>query len=96
MSSLVIKYDPDPEAMSYGWYRCPECEAQFYGGGPALHKKNCPSSGRGYEGLEYWIGDVAIRAILKRTGSLNPVDASFVRAALPVEVARVEAKGGAK
>lgn len=25
----------------HGFYRCPKCDAEFYGGGPALHNAGC-------------------------------------------------------
>lgn len=28
--------------LSYGFWECPDCDASFYGGGPPLHRKECP------------------------------------------------------
>jgi predicted nucleic acid-binding Zn-ribbon protein len=34
-----------------GYWECPECGSEFFGGGSAIHRKGC--SKNGYEGLTY-------------------------------------------
>lgn len=53
---LLIKYD-DKLGISYGYYRCPECDSQMYAGGPFSHGPSCSRAGEeDYEDLEYHIG----------------------------------------
>ena len=49
----VLEFDPSV-ATSFGHYKCPECDAQFYGGGPAAHYKGCKIDN--YVGCIYVIG----------------------------------------
>ncbi len=35
-----IAYDAAHE-LSYGYWRCPDCGAEFYDGGRALHERTC-------------------------------------------------------
>lgn len=93
MSALVLRHDPQG-AMSYGFFRCQECDVSMFDGGPFAHRKSCSRSG--YEGLEYHMGDKAIAAVLRDVGSLNPIGAEELRRQLPEDVARVEAEGGAR
>ncbi len=46
MSMLIIIFDPK-STVSYPLFRCPTCQSEFYGGGPALHGKLCPERGYG-------------------------------------------------
>lgn len=87
-TDLILVHNPE-SSISYGSYRCQDCGSSFYGGGEALHKKDCPRAGS-YAGLEYLLGDVAIRKVLGGSGSLNPCTADDVREQLPEHVARIE------
>ena len=62
------RYAPTHE-LSYGYWYCPTCQAEFYGGGPALHNTGCTE--QGYEPCIYcygpnentrWIGAVVTEA----------------------------------
>jgi len=63
-------YDPD-HTLTYGYWTCPLCQANFYGGGPALHTNGCAE--RDYSKCVYhfgpnentrWIGAVVTTAEL--------------------------------
>lgn len=47
------QYDPKHE-LTYGYWRCHTCEAEFYGGGPALHADGCPE--HDYKACVYYFG----------------------------------------
>ena len=47
--------------VSYGLWVCPECHAEFYGGGKALHKPDCGRGG--YDGLEFHFGPSQVEAV---------------------------------
>src|SRR5690242_6049205 len=38
---VAYLYDPESE-LAYGYWKCPKCGRQFYGGGHALHMDTCP------------------------------------------------------
>jgi len=56
---LELKFDAN-HTISYGYWLCPECKAEFYGGGPALHLRDC--SKRDYDGCIYVIGPGVVSA----------------------------------
>ena len=39
----MIKFDSNYDC-SYGYWTCPECKKQFYGGGAPLHEDDCTRS----------------------------------------------------
>jgi len=43
---MKTRFDKNHQ-LSYGYYECPKCEAAFYGGGEALHRKSCTEKGYG-------------------------------------------------
>ena len=49
---LKIRFDPDAN-VSYGKWECPACGIVFYGGGPAIHTKECALAPEGYAGCTY-------------------------------------------
>lgn len=49
--ALIYILDPTARILSYGYFRCPVCGKEFYGGGEALHENGC--SIKDYDGLEY-------------------------------------------
>lgn len=55
-----IEYDSS-HSLSYGYWRCRECDNSFYGGGEALHKNSCSQSG--YDSCNYCYGDAEIKRI---------------------------------
>jgi hypothetical protein len=75
--------------ISYGFWKCPNCRAQFYGGGPAVHDKSCSKTG--YAGCIYVIGPKVIEAIKAwaRTygddakDTLNGISLNDIREQLP-------------
>lgn len=88
---LKLEFREDAPAVSYGYYRCEECRQEWFGGGEHLHQPGCHS-----DRLTYVIGPKAVRKILEcgERFSLNPFNASGLRAALPEVAARFDAEGG--
>lgn len=89
MSTLVVVLDPEEEGI-YGFFRCQDCGSEFYGGGDAIHKRDCPRRETGYQGLEYVVGRKAFASILTSEHHLNPISADDLRRDLPEEVRRFE------
>lgn len=87
---LVLIHNPDRPGSSYGHFRCPECDSQFFWGGPSVHDGKCSRASGGYEGLEYWIGDAEIRKCVAGTGGMSPCDGAMVRRQLLEHVVRLE------
>lgn len=53
-----LKFDYD-YGMDYGYWKCRECSNEFYGGGEALHDKNCLAKDNGtlgYKSCTYHFG----------------------------------------
>ena len=53
--AMKLTYDPKHN-VPYGYWTCDECNANFYGGGPALHSKDCPVRSQEYESCNYHFG----------------------------------------
>jgi hypothetical protein len=51
--AISVRFDPD-HPISYGYFSCPVCHAEFYGGGKAMHEQECTE--KGYEGCVYVFG----------------------------------------
>lgn len=49
-----LAFDPN-HTISYGYYRCQTCGAEFYGGGRTLHNAGCATNA-GYADLIYVFG----------------------------------------
>ena len=64
MSRLRLRYDPD-HTLSYGYFRCTCCRSEFYGGGHAIHAKDCAEQDRGYEACDYHFGPEQVQAVKK-------------------------------
>lgn len=87
---VKLVYD-ESETLSYGHYRCETCKAEFYGGGPAIHKADCANKAKGHEGLTFVIGREAVAEIkdwAKTNGEdrptpLTPVSLRMLREQLP-------------
>lgn len=60
---MKLAYDPNI-TVSYGYYRCPACRAEFYGGGKAMHEKSCAQTG--YEACILVIGDKQVEEVLEK------------------------------
>ena len=63
---MELVYDPENSTMSYGFYRCPHCNAEFYGGGKALHERSCPKKDEGYKVCEYHFGDKEVATVKRQ------------------------------
>lgn len=57
-----MAYDPSHE-LSYGYWICKVCKSQFYGGGPAIHEKECTVREDGYEHCIYVFGPKQVRMV---------------------------------
>lgn len=57
MRTDQLRYQPD-RRQPYGYWTCPTCSANFYGGGDPLHGPGCPFDGDGYENCLYHFGPV--------------------------------------
>ena len=68
-----LVYDPEVK-VSHGLWVCPECDAEFYGGGKAMHNKGC--SIPGYVGLEFHFSDAHV-AEAKRKAALYGEDTEW-------------------
>lgn len=42
---MKTEFRNDDSIPSYGMWMCRSCKNEFYGGGPALHKRGCRESG---------------------------------------------------
>lgn len=51
---MKFAYDA-AHTLTYGYWTCAECEAEFYGGGVALHNTGC-SQAKSYESCTYTFG----------------------------------------
>ena len=51
-----IQYNPENKTQTHGTYFCPECKSDFYGGGEAIHNKECTGY-KSYEKCIYIFGD---------------------------------------
>lgn len=89
MGKIALQYDKNHKNLTYGYWRCPECDYGFFGGGKALHKEDC--SLNSYMGCIYVVGpDVISRAKqwAEEHGDdcivpLNPVTLAELREQLP-------------
>jgi hypothetical protein len=55
---MKVEFNRD-EPTSYGCFRCPHCDARFYGGGKAIHMDGCTSSG--YADCILMVGPKAVK-----------------------------------
>jgi len=93
--SVTVEFDQEA-TYSVGHWKCPTCNSQFYGGGPALHDKGCSEDG--YENCILVLGPSAVQGIsewAEREGDENayppliPVNLKELREQIPEALAEV-------
>jgi hypothetical protein len=67
-NSVKLEYNPE-EQSSVGYYRCPDCRSEFYGGGAAAHRSTCTR--KGYDGLTHVFGPKQIQKLLERSATFG-------------------------
>lgn len=63
---MEFKYDPE-HSLSYGYYICETCGSKFFGGGRAIHNRDCSKANEGYNCCVYMFGPEEVKYI-KRLG----------------------------
>ncbi len=81
---MILQID-ERWTLSYGVYFCPHCKQEFFGGGPALHTRECAH--RSYDACLYIIGPNCREypAEKARLAALASLDWRPVAAGLPTE-----------
>ncbi len=70
-NSVKLEYNSQEES-SFGYYRCPDCGSEFYGGCDAIHRSTCTR--KGYDGLTHVFGPEQIQMVLRRSATLGGDD----------------------
>ena len=74
MNNLKLEYNPE-EDSSVGFYRCPECRSEFFGGGRAIHRSTCTREG--YDGITHVFGEKYIEKVVRYAKNCGDDDSNF-------------------
>jgi len=66
--------------VSYGLWVCPTCKSEFYGGGPAIHERECTETG--YGGCEFHFGPGQVDEV-NRTGRWYGITLEYLKENYP-------------
>jgi hypothetical protein len=69
-------YNPAHD-ISYELYVCPECKAEFYAVGRALHGRDCPVRDKGYDACIAVFGPKQVKRVMEKTAKYGDEQGSW-------------------
>lgn len=79
---ITLKYDSESN-LSYGYWHCPQCKATFFGGGPALHERDCPDAPNKYKNLIYRFTRQEVEQCKAGLPTFGPLRIDIIREQFP-------------
>jgi len=70
------QYDPT-ETLSYEHYVCPVCKSDFFGGGPALHERDCSAKEQGYDACIVIFGPKQVEQVIQKVDDFGEKHGSW-------------------